>query len=307
MSYAPIALFTYNRANHTRQAVESLLQNEEAKESDLYIFSDGPKTPEKAEGVRLNREYIHTIKGFKSVTIIERKKNWGLAKSLIAGITELTDKFGRVIVVEDDLILSPFFLKFMNDGLNKYQDDDRICAISSFLTPTDVSLNKNFFLRYFDCWGWATWKRAWKLLNTDTKYLLKQIRWKKSEFDIGNAGGFYGMLYCQKIGIVDSWAVRFYASCFIKNKLVLYPHKTLAIQNGFDGSGIHCNNKNTLYAGMTVSKEPVQVSDILIEESKQMYKAYHRAYMQELKPYYFKHIYSLFKSFIRRLIGLDYK
>ena len=107
MTYAPIALFTYNRADKTQRVVESLLQNAEAKFSDLFIFSDGPKTPEKKAGVEENRKYIHTISGFKSISIIEREKNWGLANSLIAGITEVINKYGRVIVVEDDLILSP--------------------------------------------------------------------------------------------------------------------------------------------------------------------------------------------------------
>ena len=110
MSYAPIALFTYSRADHTRSAVESLLRNAEAGESDLYIFSDGPKTVEKAAAVAENRRYIHTITGFKSINIVEREKNWGLANSLIAGITDVINKYGKVIVMEDDLIISPYFL-----------------------------------------------------------------------------------------------------------------------------------------------------------------------------------------------------
>ena len=103
MQYAPIVLFTYARADHTRQAVESLLHNKEAAASDLYIFSDGPKNESKAQAVKENREYIHTIQGFKSIHIVEREKNWGLANSLIAGITDVINQHGRVIVVEDDL------------------------------------------------------------------------------------------------------------------------------------------------------------------------------------------------------------
>ena len=110
MKYAPIALFTYSRADHTRDAVESLLSNKEAAESDLYIFSDGPKTEAKREAVEENRKYIHSITGFKSIHIVEREKNWGLANSLIAGNTDVINQYGRVIVVEDDLVLSPYFL-----------------------------------------------------------------------------------------------------------------------------------------------------------------------------------------------------
>lgn len=166
MTYAPIALFTYNRADHTRKAVESLLQNAEAKDSDLFIFSDGPKNEKTVRGVADNREYIHTVTGFKTVTIVEREKNWGLANSLIAGITDVINKYGRVIVVEDDLILSPYFLKFMNDGLEKYKDDDRVGTITGFVPPIEEKLPETFFLTYFQCWGWQhgnahgiCWKR----------------------------------------------------------------------------------------------------------------------------------------------------
>ena len=193
-TYAPIALFTYNRADKTQRVVESLLKNAEAKFSDLFIFSDGPKTPEKKAGVEENRKYIHTISGFNSVHIIEREKNWGLANSLIAGITEVINKYGKVIVVEDDLILSPYFLKFMNDGLEKYKDDDRVSSISGFIPPVKEKLPNTFFLRYFECWGWATWDRAWKLLNTDTKYLLRKIRMKTYDFNLDGSCGLYGIM-----------------------------------------------------------------------------------------------------------------
>lgn len=312
MSYAPIALFTYNRADHTQKAVESLLKNAEAKDSDLFIFSDGPKNEKAVEGVKRNREYIHEVKklegdGFKSVTLIEREKNWGLANSLIAGITELTDKYGRVIVVEDDLILSPYFLKFLNDGLEKYKDVDRVSAVSAFLTPTNANPKGNFFLRYFDCWGWAVWKRSWELLNTDAKDLLRQMRFKKSDFDIGNAGGFYGMLLCQKLGLIDSWAVLFYASSFLNNKLVLFPYETLAIQSGMDGSGTHSKDGESMFSGMSLYMNPIEVVDIPIVESKIMFDAYHWAYRRANKSIEIVRQYGLLKSFVRRIIGLDCK
>jgi len=306
-SLAPIALFTYARVNHTRQAVESLLSNKEAAESDLYVFSDGPKNESKELAVKENREYIHTIQGFNSIHIIEREKNWGLANSLIAGITEIVNKYGRVIVVEDDLILSPYFLKFMNEALDMYKDDDRVSAISAFLNPIDCQAPNTFFLRYFACWGWATWDRAWKILNTDTKALLKQIRWKTKEFNVGGYGGFYGMLYCQKVGLVDSWAVRFYASSFLANKLVLFPGKSMAIQTGLDGSGTHSKMGDTVYNSIQLSMNPILLADIPVEENRAMYQAYSRYYSRGRKKFSIKGRYRQFKSFVRRLIGVDYK
>ena len=309
MQYAPIVLFTYNRADHTKQAVESLLKNEEAKDSDLFIFSDGPKNEKAKKGVEENREYIRTLKdvngNFKSVTIIEREKNWGLANSLIAGITEIVNKYGRVIVVEDDLILSPYFLQFMNEALEKYKDEDKVASISAFLNPIDCEAPETFFLRYFACWGWAIWKRGWDILNMDANALLKQLRWKKSNFNIKDSHNFYGMLYCQKVGLIDSWAIRFYASQFLEGKLQLFPGKSMAIQTGTDGSGTHGTVADHKYDKMQLSMEPIHIGDINIEESKVMYDAFSRFYSTGQKRT-IKMEWERFKSFIRRLIGIDY-
>ena len=308
MTYAPIALFTYNRADHTRQAVESLLRNAEAKDTDLFIFSDGPKNEKAAKEVKANREFVRTITGFKSITIIEREKNWGLSKNLIEGITKINNEFGRVIVVEDDLVVSPFFLRYMNDGLEKYEHDERVASISAFLNPIDGDIPNTFFLRYFACWGWATWKRAWDLLNTDSRDLLKKLRWKKNDFNIGGTGPFYGILYCDKVGLNDSWAVRFYASCFLAGKLHLFPNQTMAIQTGMDGSGTHSKaGERNPYQNMTISNTPVNLGDIRVEENKKMYEAFSLFYGDGVNGYSLKNLYSRFKSFVRRLIGLDYK
>lgn len=307
ITYAPIALFTYNRADHTKSVIESLLQNKEAKDSELYIFSDGPKTEEKRKAVEANRHYIHSITGFKSIHIIEHEENQGLANSLIKGITALTNKYGRVIVVEDDLILSPYFLQFMNEALDKYANDDRISAVSAFLNPIDNTPPNLFFLRYFACWGWGTWKRAWDLFNPDAKDLLRKLRWKKKDFNINNSCDFYGMLYCQKIGLVDSWAIRFYASSFLANKLVLFPGQSMASQTGFDGSGTHCENDNSIYQTVQPSSSPIHFSDIAIIENQEMYVAFSRFYRKGKEQYSFHNLYNQFKSFIRRLLGIDYK
>lgn len=313
MTYSPIALFTYCRADKTQRAVESILCNTEAKDTDLFVFSDGlkvypgeKKTEEKRNGVEENRRYIHTIKGFKSVTIIERETNWGLSRSLISGITDIVNKYGRVIVVEDDLVLSPYFLKFMNDALEKYKDDDRVSTISAFLNPVEGNVPETFFLRYFACWGWATWKRAWDLFNPDANDLLRQLRWKVNDFNIGGSSNFYGMLYCQKVGLIDSWAIRFYASLFLKGKLQLFPGRTMAIQHGMDGTGTHSGIDKT-FANMKLSQTPIEVADIPVEESKDMYKAFSDFYSRQVNKRSILYQYGRFKSFVRRLIGIDYR
>ncbi len=305
MTYAPIALFTYNRADHTQRAVESLLKNAEAKFSDLFIFSDGPKTPEKKAGVEENRKYIHTISGFKSISIIEREKNWGLANSLIAGITEVINKYGKVIVVEDDLILSPYFLQFMNEGLEKYKDDDRVGTITGFVPPIKDKLPETFFLRYFQCWGWATWKRAWDLLETDARPLLKGLRFKKTKFDVGGGVGNYGNLYCQKVGLVDSWYLRYYASLFLKDKLSLYPGRSMVTNDGLDGTGTHCGVDLVKAFLSDNSHAPIILRNIDVKEDVQSYKVFKSYFLSQLPSKSFKSEFSRFKSFIRRLFFID--
>lgn len=306
MPYAPIALFTYSRADHTKQAVESLLRNSEAKESELFIFSDGPKNESKVSAVKENRDYIYTITGFKTIHIVEREKNWGLSNSLIAGITDIVNKYGKVIVVEDDLILSRYFLRYMNDALDKYANNEKVSAVSAFQNPTGTDAPETFFLRYFACWGWGTWKRAWDMFNPDVRDLLRQLRWKKNDFNIGGAGPFYSHLYCHKVGLVDTWAARFYASSFLADKLVLFPGHSMAIQSGIDGSGTHSGNNDSHFHGMSLWQQPINIKDIDVEESKLMYRAFHEFYAKGKKNK-LRYYYKSFKSFVRRLLGIDYK
>ena len=307
MTYAQIALFTYNRADHTRRAVESLLQNAEAKDSDLFIFSDGPKNEKTVRGVADNREYIHTVTGFKTVTIVEREKNWGLANSLIAGITDVINKYGRVIVVEDDLILSPYFLKFMNDGLEKYKDDDRVGTITGFVPPIEEKLPETFFLTYFQCWGWATWKRAWDLLETDARPLLKGLRFKRKKFDVGGGVCNYGNLYCQKVGLVDSWYLRYYASLFLKGKLSLYPGRSVATNEGLDGSGTHCGAELKRSFEAHNSQTPIKVNDVEVIEDLQVYRIFKKYFLSKQSGSFIKAAYYQFKSFVRRFLYIDCK
>ena len=305
MQYAPIALFTYARVDHTRKAVESLLSNKEAAESDLFIFSDGPKNADKIMAVNENRAFIHTIHGFKSIHIVEREKNLGLANSLIAGITDVINQYGRVIVVEDDLILSPYFLKFMNEALEKYKDDDRVGTISAYVPPIKEKLPETFFLMYFQCWGWATWKRAWELLETNPKPLLRGLRFKKNKFDVGGGCGNYGNLYCQKVGLVDSWYVRYYASLFLKGKLSFYPGFSLTANNGLDGSGTHCDTSMKSTYSAIIHDRPICIKNIVVEENESAFLLFKNYFLNGKKKRSIVGEYHRLKMIIRRLLYID--
>jgi hypothetical protein len=240
---APIALFVYNRPKHTQQTVEALLLNPQARETDLYIFSDAAKNEATQTDVNLVRNYINQISGFNKVEIVERTTNWGLANSVIDGVTRLCKDFGKVIVLEDDLVISPHFLEFMNAGLDKYQSDEKVMQIAGYMFPVKLDISEDaLFMPLTSSWGWATWHRAWQHFDPSAKgyYLLGNNAKLKKAFDLGDKYPYFKMLESQRLNKVDSWAIRWYLSVFLLNGLVLYPRKSLVDNNGFDGSGVNC-------------------------------------------------------------------
>lgn len=274
MSYTPIVLFTYCRPRHTKQAVEALLGNLEASGSDLIIYSDGPKDEKAVDGVNATREYIRTISGFKSIQIIERPKNFGLANSIIDGVTSVINRYGKAIVVEDDLIVSCFFLKYMNEALELYADTFEVISIHGYMYPVEEMLPESFFIKTADCWGWATWKRGWELFNTDSNILLQEIETKKlcKEFDFNDCYPYVAMLKDQINGKVDSWAIRWYASALVNDKLTLFPGRSLVFQNGMDGEGgTHCG-EDTSYT-VEISETPIQLERMKTKENKRARRA----------------------------------
>ena len=243
MSFAPIALFAYNRPTHMRRAVESLLANELAPVSNLYIFSDGPKGPAQDAPVGDVRRYSRSVSGFRSVTVVERATNLGLANSIIDGTTRLTKELGSVIVLEDDLVVSPRFLEYMNRALERYQDDDTAMQVSGYMYPVDVGAEADaFFMPFTTSWGWATWERAWQHFDAEMKGFdaLVEDRHLRDRFNLGGAYDYFDLLKRQRRGSIDSWAIRWYLSVFIRGGLTLYPARTLVQNIGFDGSGTHC-------------------------------------------------------------------
>lgn len=240
---APIALFVYNRPKHTRQSIEALLLNSQSKESDLYIFSDAPKNEAARVAVEEVRGYVKQIAGFNKVNIVERDTNWGLANSIIHGVTKLCDEFGRVIVLEDDLIVSPNFLEFMNSGLAKYEFDEKVMQIAGYMFPVQIEINDDALLMPFiSSWGWATWNRAWQIFDAEAKgyALLKESSKLRKQFDLDGNYKYFNMLQSQQNGKTNSWAIRWYLSVFLNNGLALYPKQTMVQNVGFDGTGENC-------------------------------------------------------------------
>jgi len=244
MTPAPIALFVYNRPVHTRKTIEALQKNRLSDSSELFVFSDAPKTAEAERGVRQVRDYLHSIDGFRKVTLVEQLENRGLARSIIAGVTRLVEEFGQVIVLEDDLVTTPHFLDFMNAGLERYGADDRVMQIAGYMFP--VSLPPAYdalFLSFISSWGWATWARAWRHFDPLARgyAALRADPIMQRKFDLDGHYRYSRMLQAQQQGKAESWAIRWYLSVFMRQGLALYPRKSLVRNIGFDGSGVNCN------------------------------------------------------------------
>lgn len=247
---APIVLFTYNRLWHTKQTIEALQKNILADESELFIFSDGPKNENDVTKVNEVRAYLKTIKGFKNVIIIEREKNWGLANNIIDGVTRIVNEYGKIIVLEDDIVTSPYFLKFMNEALRFYENNEKVMHISGFMFSIDsAGLPDAFFLKPATCsGGWATWDRAWKKFE---KNPAKQITLLSKEqifdFNLNNAYDYWSQLVHNLQGKLNTWAIFWYLSIYLNGGLSLHPKESLSKNIGTDGSGVHTTSKDTFY------------------------------------------------------------
>jgi hypothetical protein len=287
MEYSPIVLFVYNRPWHTQQTVEALLKNQEAFQSDLYIFSDGIKstaTDEQISNFKKTREYIHTIKGFKSVQIIEADCNKGLGRSIIDGVTSVLRQYESVIVLEDDIVVSCHFLRFMNESILRYNSYDQVICINSFniIKKTQVR-ESSFFMRGGDCLGWATWRRAWKQFNPNAQELLDYMNsHKRMQKDFTFNGTMYYMDLLRAVvdGKNDSWAIRWYTATFINNGLCLYPTQSLSRNIGFGEGATNTigSDRDQVFKEIQASDEYVEYTMVPVRENKLARKELERIY-----------------------------
>ena len=240
---SPICLFTYNRPDFTRQTIEALQKNFLAAKSNLIIFSDGSKNEASVSKVKLVREYLDSVTGFKTISIIKSDKNKGLANSIISGVSQIIETYGKVIVLEDDLITSPNFLNFVNQALEFYNDHERIFSISGYTMDLPSLENKinDYYLGYrASCWGWGTWKNRWETIDWEVKGYNKfkinpfqQVKFMRGGSDMP------GMLKNQMKGRIDSWAIRWGYNQFQNDMLTVFPTKSKLLYIGFGEDATH--------------------------------------------------------------------
>jgi len=245
MNFSPIIIFVYNRLHHLDTLFNSLQKNDLFKKSKVIVFSDGAKNEIDKDKIDKVRELLKKRLIPQNSEIIENNVNFGLSRNVIEGLNKIFQIYDRAIILEDDLELSPFFLNYMNDALNLYATSENVASISGYMYPIEPKKfsNNYFFLKLIESWGWGTWKRAWNIFENDSLQLKKKIDEKQlaNEFNFESGISYYKMLTDNINGLNDSWAVRWYASIFLKNMNTLFPSKSFVKNIGIDNSGQHCS------------------------------------------------------------------
>ena len=267
MSLAPIVLFVYKRPYHTQRTVELLKENILAEDSDLYIYSDAARSFEEKEKVSEVRKYIDNISGFKKKYIINREENLGLSNSIISGVTDIIEVHKKVIVLEDDILTSKDFLKFMNESLEFYQDNEDIFSVSGYTFPIQMpnSYNKDvFIIPRVSSWGWGTWIDRWKKVDWKVNDFssFKSDKNMQKEFNIGGED-LTSMLLSQRYGYIDSWAIRWNYAQYKNNAASLFPVKSKVQNIGFDNSGTHVFRETKFNTNFSLSINEVKLTNEL--------------------------------------------
>jgi len=238
----PLALFAYNRPAHVAAALDSLARCARLDECRVHVFCDGPKGPDDARAVAATRAVVRERAGALNAEVVEREENLGLARSVVTGVTDLCARFGRVIVVEDDLIVAPDFLAYMLAALDRYEDADDVYQVSGFMVPVaHPAVPDTFFLPLTTTWGWATWGRAWEAFDWDASGAVEALRdpETRARFDLGGAYPYAAMLEDRLAGRNDSWGILWWWAVFKARSLVLHPRRSLVRVGGMDGTGTH--------------------------------------------------------------------
>lgn len=293
-SLAPVLLFVYNRPSHTLKTLSALEKNKLADQTTVYIYSDAAKDERAIGAVEEVRKIIRKLWNFKKIELVERDKNWGLAANVIDGVTKVVREHGHIIVLEDDLETSAFALDYFNKALDLYKDNEQVMQISGYGYPVQ-NLNvlpETFFFRVANSWGWATWDRAWQHFNPDIDELVADFSAEQiHQFSIEGKENFWKQVQELRGGKINSWAIRWYASVFKKNGLVLYPRNSMTQNIGNDGSGTHTAAESTYQ--VRLADYPVTYFPTEIVENRQGYEA--------IKYFYAHRKGSLFNRAVRFL------
>ncbi len=242
---APVALFVYNRPRHTRRVLAALRGCAGAGDSDLFVYADGARGAADGRLVAEVRRELAGLDGFRQVRVVERETNRGLASNIVEGVSEVVGEYGRIIVLEDDIVVGPHFLEFMNRALDHYRERLEVWHVAGWNYPIDpAGLDELFLWRVMLCWGWATWVDRWRHFERDPEKLLaeftpEQVDW----FNLDGAREAWSQVEANARGEISTWAVFWQAAIARRRGLCLTPLRALTQNIGHDGSGVHCGRR----------------------------------------------------------------
>jgi hypothetical protein len=304
----PVVIFCYDRLDMISQTVASLKKNWLANETPVYIFSDGAKGPSDKDNVNQVRQYIRTITGFQKITILERECNFGLAVNIVSGVSKILESYEAVIVLEDDIVTAPYFLDFMNDALDAYSDDLKVCQVAgySFLEryESHYNLDDTYFIKGADCLAWGTWKRAWSSYRSDSINLYSDIvsRNLTRSINRGDSYNYMKMLASNASGVTNSWAINWLSHNIIEDRYVLFPLKSLALHIGVDNRATNYTISGLDALNVDIFKGKVEVVIQEVTEQPQTGLAYN-AFLRDLRGSFLRRLCLKISTMLNRLIG----
>ena len=287
---APIALFVYKRPKPLEKVLIALEKNPQFSRTNIYAFCDGPKAgdpPEVLEGIAASRNILEQWQDRAKLTIIENSENFGLHKQIPFGVSYVLERHDRVIVLEDDILVSPFFLDYMNDALSIYAETEQVMQVSGFMFDVDVTLPETFFYNVNSCWGWGTWKRAWEYFDDNATRLLKQLTRSEDfsmyDFNGGQSNCFYDQLVKNHLGDLMTWAVKWHTCMYLMGGFCLHPKQTLVKNIGFDLDGTNCLGPDSRY-GVEFTQKKINVEMVPLEKCSAAYEAVAKKFTQQKGP-----------------------
>lgn len=281
---APVVLFAFNRPAHTRRTLEALAANDLAACTRLIVYCDGPRDHRDMDAVAAVCDIARAARGFLSVELRASERNKGLAASIIEGVSSVCEEYGRVIVMEDDLVTSRAFLSFMNQALDRYEAEPDVWHVSGWNYPIPQDgLGDAFFLRVMNCWGWATWHDRWRHYRKNTDALIKSFTRSDIErFSLNGAGDFWKQVELNASGRISTWAIYWYATIFKHGGLCLNPSASYVLNIGHDGTGTHGSKSRGIYDSSLCQKNELNLPVSLTENALAIQRI--SAFLNALKP-----------------------
>lgn len=292
-----ILLFAHKRPQHLQATLNALSNNISAGSLPLRVYVDGARNPNEVSAVSDVVKAAKSAHGFRNVSVVTRDSNHGLYDSLTSGISEAFNEYDAVLVFEDDILTSPYALQFLLDGLEVYKDASEVCSIHAYTPPIVKDLPNTFFLRGSDCWGWATWRDQWQSYRHDASEMAREIKRLGliHEFNLNGNYPYYRMLRDRANGKNNSWAICWHASCFLSNKLTLYPGRSLVKNIGLDYSGEHCGPSDIMNSSL--SPTPIILEPIKTEVDQWVFDIYSSHFQKSV----FKRFYKAAKVLIKNI------